>query len=135
MFTEINAQLLKDNSGSVEPQKRWFRDADSECDLFVWMDKNRQMTKFQFWLKDLLLEWDRHDGLKTGKLDDESGSFHSIQTPVYSYHLTMHKGILPLVYRLLKQEVSRQESNRLFRKILATLEDSYIQARYPGKNS
>ncbi len=135
MFTEISAKLLKDNSGKKVPQKRWFRDAERECDLFVWMDQNGRMTKFQFWLKDLLLEWDKKNGLKTGKLDSESGSFHSIQTPVYSYHLNMHKGILPLVYRLLKKEITKPKSNQLFRDILSILENSSLQDRFHDKNS
>jgi len=133
VFTEINTQILKDNSGRDIPQKRWFRDAERECDLFVWTDQSGRISKFQFWLKNLLLEWDRRYGLKTGELDEESGSFHSIQAPVYSYHLNMHKGILPLVYRLLKKEINSQKSDSLFRKILTILEDSSLQARNTGK--
>ena len=133
MFAEIDTQLLKENSDRSSPQKRWFRDAEGECDLFVWIDQNSQINKFQFWLKDLLLEWDRQYGLKTGKLDEDSGSFHSIQAPVYSYHLNMQKGILPLVYRLLKKEVSRRKGDSLFRTILETLEESSLEARYSDK--
>ncbi len=122
MFNEIDAQFLKNNRTPGEPEKRWFRDAEQESDLFVWIDSSGQVARFQFWLKEYLIEWDEEHGLKTGLLDRETGSFSSIQTPVFNYHLKPQTDIIPSFYNLIKEQVSTQKEQPLFRHILAVLE-------------
>lgn len=82
MFSKIDPELLKDQ----EKNKTWYRDAENNCDLFVWEDSGLTITKFQLWYEDFLLEWDRNSGLRSGRLDPEVGSFRSYQSPSYKYY-------------------------------------------------
>ena len=82
MFSKINPELLKDQ----EQNKTWYRDADNDCDLFVWENSGETITKFQLWYENFLLEWDIQSGLRSGRLDPEVGSFRSYQSPSYKYY-------------------------------------------------
>ena len=111
MFSKINPELLKEQ----EKNKTWYRDADNNCDLFVWEESGTNISKFQLWYEDFLLEWDINAGFRSGQLDPEVGSFRNYQSPSYKYY----------------QEFLFKPLN----KILTFLQDSAIGIRNESQNS
>jgi len=106
MFFEIDPELLK----QTDPQlnKRWFRDAGTECDLLVWEDQESEIARFQFWHQDALIEWDKSSGIKTGHVDRSSGSFTHYQSDLYRMHGGMNNDIVDFVTDLLANKVSAE---------------------------
>lgn len=121
MFREIDKQFLKYSEEDIGFEKRWFRDAERECDIFVWQD-NKQIIRFQFWYNDFLLEWDRTKGIKTGKIDASTGSFHSYQTPIFRYHDNFDKEIYNSVQQLLSGELKQELPNSIFNSLMLEIE-------------
>ena len=99
MFYEIDPSLIK--SSNPELRKRWYRDYENECDLFVWQDQNSKIHSFQFWYKDALLQWEEDKGIKTGKIDERSGAFMSLQSDLFRMHQETNTEIVNTVYNLL----------------------------------
>ena len=122
MFCEINKSLLKKNEDGSEPNKQWFRDADRECDLFVWQDADQKIFRFQFWFHDSLLEWQRGKGMRTGKMDKESGAFQNLQAPVFQYHLNFDQDVLKNIRQLLQSGNSNDDADKVFEVIIDELE-------------
>jgi len=99
MFYEIDAELIKQTDKLKN--KRWFRNADAECDLLVWEDKRGNVCKFQFWHDDALVEWDKDIGLRTGHVDKSSGAFQHYQSKLYRLHENSDEDLLNYVRELL----------------------------------
>ena len=51
---------------SREVETRWFRDALSETDVFVWSNKDKKMIKQQVCVMGMVVEWNILEGVKTG---------------------------------------------------------------------
>jgi hypothetical protein len=102
MFNEIDPSIMKPAEDLVK--KRWFRDSDAECDLFVWVDEQGQLKRFQFWHHDALVEWDKLNGLKTGHVDRDSGAFIHYQTTTYKFHQHFDEEIITIVSEILTHE-------------------------------
>ena len=62
VFIEINKDLLKKTESELD--KRWFRDVDRNCDLFIWQNDKKNIIRFQFWIEESLLEWNIDKGFK-----------------------------------------------------------------------
>ena len=102
MFLEIDPQLMKP---SEDPQKkRWFRDSEDGCDLFIWEDAEGQIKGFQFWYHDALVDWDRERGIRTGSIDNKSGAFMSIQSDLYQIDRDVNKEVIDIVINLLNKK-------------------------------
>lgn len=112
MFVEINKELLKQTDINLD--KRWFRDVDRECDLFIWQDDDNKIVRFQFWMDDSLLEWNNDKGFKTGKLDQNTGAFRSYQAPMFRYHSNSDNEILTTVSQLLQGDLDQDEAEEVF---------------------
>lgn len=84
MFNEIDPRLIKNDETGL--QRRWLRDAERNCDLFVWLDRRKEIVKFQFWLNEALVEWTLNKGMSTGRMNQHSGAFIHMQAPVFRYH-------------------------------------------------
>jgi hypothetical protein len=102
MFHEIDPALIKQPS-SVS-KKRWFRDADAECDLFLWQDEKDKLHKFQFWYRDALIEWDVQTGIRTGHIDLVSGSFVHYHSVLFRLHHNLDQEIIQGVNDLLNNK-------------------------------
>jgi hypothetical protein len=102
MFHEIDPELIK-QPGSFS-KKRWFRDADAECDLFLWQDDADQLQRFQFWYHDALIEWDHITGIRTGHIDAISGSFIHYQSVFFRLHHNLDQEIIQGVRDLLNNK-------------------------------
>ena len=117
MFYEIDTELIKqtDKLGN----KRWFRNADAECDLLVWEDKSGNVCKFQFWHDDALVEWEKNIGLRTGHVDKSSGAFQHYQSKLYRLHEDSDQDILAYVNELLNHAaISDSTSFEYVRNVL-----------------
>ena len=112
MFLEINKDLLKQTDINLE--KRWFRDVDRECDLFIWQNDDNKIVRFQFWMDESLLEWNENKGYKTGKLDQNTGAFRSYQAPLFRYHSNSDNEILTTVSQLIKGNLDQDEAEDVF---------------------
>ena len=102
MFLEIDPKLIKTYQDSQK--RRWFRDSEDGCDLFIWEDDKGQIKCFQFWYQDALVEWDRESGVKTGSIDDKSGAFVNIQSDIYQMDQNINKEILHAVKDILNKK-------------------------------
>lgn len=63
---------------SREIETRWFRDSQSETDVFVWMNKDKKMIKQQVSVMGLLTEWNLLDGVRTGVIMESEMSAHEL---------------------------------------------------------
>jgi hypothetical protein len=113
MFYEIDPELIKQVEDAQE--KRWFRDAEAECDLLVWLSENNEISRFQFWHYDALVEWDSLNGLKTGLVNKDSGAFTHYQSQLYRLHQDIDEEILSAVKNILIQKVD--EDDRILSQI------------------
>jgi hypothetical protein len=102
MFLEIDPKLIKTPPDSQK--KRWFRDSEDGCDLFIWEDDKGQIKCFQFWYHDALVEWDREGGIRTGSIDEKSGAFVSIQSDLYQIDQNINREILHTVKDILNKK-------------------------------
>jgi hypothetical protein len=118
MFHEIDPQLMKPPDGSQK--KRWLRDSEDGCDLFIWEDEEGNVKCFQFWFHDALVDWDRDRGLRTGSIDDKSGAFVNIQSDLYQIHQNVNKEILEVVKDLLNKK-------SINNKVLTSIKDTLYQ--------
>jgi hypothetical protein len=122
MFQEIDPLLIMPPEN--HKQKRWFRDTEAECDLFVWEDLEGKVMRFQFWHQDALVEWNEDSGLKTGHLDQESGAFVHYQTETYRLHREIDSEIVILVKNLLNNNsTGDQKSLNYIKDILHEISD------------
>src|SRR5690606_33542894 len=64
---------------SREIQTRWFRDASSETDVFVWFGQNRQIIKQQVSMMGLIAEWNIVEGVRTGMILESEISARDLQ--------------------------------------------------------
>ena len=119
MFFEIDPDLLKQTD--AELNKRWFRDAESECDLLVWEGSEGNLNRFQFWYQDALLEWHTEQGVKTGHVDRSSGAFTHYQSELYRLHHGLDKEILAYVTSIIGKKTNQEEN--IFIKIFEILDD------------
>ena len=119
MFFEIDPELLKQTDPGLN--KRWFRDAGTECDLLVWENQGSEIERFQFWHQEALIEWDESVGIKTGHVDKSSGSFTHYQSDLYRMHSGMDNDIVTFVTDLLANKVSGE--GELIQKIFGILID------------
>jgi hypothetical protein len=101
MFREVNKDYLKSTEEDRGLDKRWFRDAERECDIFVWQNDQHKIIRFQFWYHETLLEWDQIKGYKTGKVDATTGAFKSYQTTIFRYHTNFDQEILSNIQHLI----------------------------------
>jgi hypothetical protein len=108
MFQEINPDLIKQSS--YNSRKRWFRDAETECDLFLWQDEDRKLKRFQFWYQDALVEWDRDTGIRTGHVDAVSGSFVHYQSRLFRLHRNLDQEIISGVKELMQNKTDLLQS-------------------------
>jgi hypothetical protein len=99
MFHEIGQEFIKQQDSL--PKKRWFRDADAECDLFLWQNDKKELRHFQFRYHDALIEWDPQHGLRTGHVDSVSGSFIHYQSIFFRLHHDLDQQIIRGVKDLL----------------------------------
>jgi hypothetical protein len=104
MFQEIDPLLIK--QPGPYSKKRWFRDAETECDLFLWQDESDRLQRFQFWYQDAVIEWNTSSGIRTGHIDVLSGSFVYYQSKTYRLHQNLDQEILRGVMELLDKKVS-----------------------------
>ncbi len=119
MFTEIDPQYIKNDDNDL--RKRWFRDDKSGCDLLIWVNKDRQIVKFQFWKDEALIEWNIDKGLKTGKIDPATGGFKNYQASFYRYHFDFDKKIVQNVKNLINGVMAEGESQEIFNHIVLEL--------------
>lgn len=63
-----------------EVETRWFRDQQSETDVFVWMGKDKKMIKQQVVVMGLLTEWNVLDGVRTGMIMESEISAQDLAT-------------------------------------------------------
>jgi hypothetical protein len=119
MFTEINPKYIKKDDS--HHKKRWFRDAQSGCDLFVWLDEKAQVVKFQFWREDALIEWTAESGLKTGKIDPATGGFKHYHASFYRYHFDFDTKIVHNVRNLIGGLLGNDESKEIFNLVVDEL--------------
>ncbi len=117
MFHEIDPELIRQsNPLSV---KRWFRDAEAECDLFLWQDEKNKLQRFQFRYQDAVIEWDQLKGIRTGHIDALSGSFIHYQSRLFRLHQNLDLEIIQGVKHLLNfKEDDLQGDMRQIREIL-----------------
>jgi len=120
MFLKINADLLKEQ----EADKSWYRDADKECDLFVWQTESGVLTRFQFWYKRKLFEWDSKSGYKSGALDAEVGSFKNYQSPSYHYHQEFNERSIDEMIQILQDDPASDDENSIFNSIINKIRES-----------
>jgi len=120
VFVEINKDLLKKTESDLE--KRWFRDADRNCDLFLWQNTGKEVMRFQFWVEDTLLEWNAASGFKTGRLDQHSGAFTNYQAPIFRYHQRLDEDILNSIEHLLQGDLDKADDLAVFDTVLEQLE-------------
>ncbi len=100
MFHEIDQKLLE--TEQENNRKLWFRDSESECDLFVWENEKCEIISFQFWHKNTLLQWDSNIGIRTGEIDQKNGGFTNFQSNTFSYHRIIDKQVFNSIMLLLK---------------------------------
>jgi hypothetical protein len=117
MFHEIDPELIKQSSPlSI---KRWFRDAEAECDLFLWQDDKNKLQRFQFKYQEALIEWDQLKGICTGHIDTLSGSFVHYQSIFFRLHQNLDQEIVKGVKELLiNRGDNLQEGMHQIREIL-----------------
>ncbi len=118
MFIKIKPDVLKEQ----EAGKSWYRDADNECDLFLWQDETGNLKRFQLWQKNRLLEWDEQNGYKSGNLDTEEGSFKSYQSPSYHYHPKFNIGFAIEMMEFFKEQQVPEEEHILFSDIMRKIQ-------------
>ncbi len=117
MFHEIDPALIKQSSPFSK--KRWFRDAEAECDLFLWQDDRNKLQRFQFRYQDALIEWDHIKGIRTGHIDALSGSFIHYQSKLFRMHQNLDLEIIQGIKQMLtNKEDDLQEGMRQIREIL-----------------
>ena len=121
MFYEIDPDLLKQVDYPL--YKRWFRDSEIECDLLVWEESNQKITRFQFWHRDALLEWQAELGIKTGHVDRSSGVFHHYQSELYRLHDQLDREIVDFVSELID---SRKSERSVLNTVLQILNEITI---------
>jgi hypothetical protein len=122
MFQEINPDLIKQSADTSK--KRWFRDAESECDLFLWQDQEGKLKRFQFWYQEAVVEWDRDTGIRTGHMDNLSGSFVHYQSRLFRLHRNLDQDIIQGVKELLQDKKDLLETEMTeIRAILRELAD------------
>ena len=102
MFQEINPAFFKE----PDENKSWFRDAENNCELFVWKNTAQKIIRFQLWYEDYLVEWDTEKGFKSGLLEPEVGAFRSYQSPSFRYH---HRFAAELISKM-KQMLNPQNN-------------------------
>ena len=107
MFSEINQEYLKPVDGYE--QKRWFRDAETDCDLLVWQTPEGNVEKFQFWHEDALVEWDPDRGIRTGHVDKSSGAFMHYQSELYRFHTDENQDVIGVVNEILQNNQVRDD--------------------------
>ncbi len=104
MFQEIDPSFLKERDGN----KSWFRDAENNCELFIWKNNVHQIVRFQFWHEDYLVEWNIETGFKSGRLDPEVGAFRSYQSPSFRYHHHFESDLISKMEKLLISHDSQE---------------------------
>jgi hypothetical protein len=124
MFHEIDPELIK-QSGPYS-RKRWFRDAEAECDLFLWQDERNKLVRFQFRYQNALIEWDHQKGIRTGHIDVLSGSFVHYQSKLFRLHQNLDAEIIQGVQHLLNdQNDNLQDEMNSIRKVLYEIADRF----------
>ena len=108
MFHEIDQEFIKQQDSF--PKKRWFRDADAECDLFLWQDDTDKLQHFQFWYHDALIEWDHSTGIRTGHIDSINGSFVHYQSIFFRLHHNLDQEIIQGVKDLLNNKSDKLQA-------------------------
>ncbi len=104
MFQEINPSFFKER----DKNKSWFRDAENNCELFIWRNGQNQIIRFQLWYEDALIEWDLRNGFKSGILDPEVGAFRSYQSPSYRYHTHFVSGLISKIKTILNSNAENK---------------------------
>jgi len=66
MFYEIDNSLIQQEDPNLHAH--WFRDSRRDRDLFVWKDDNRKIVRVQLSYNDIIVEWDKENGVRTGRL-------------------------------------------------------------------
>ena len=122
MFVKIKPEVLKEQ----ERGKLWYRDAGQECDLFIWLNAAEEVTHFQLWQQNNLLEWDRQKGFKSGTLDEERGSFKNYQSPSYHYHRSFNNELALKMVGLLSNSLAEKEERNFLVKIIETLKNAIL---------
>jgi len=95
MLREIDPHLLKQDAAGL--LRRWFKDTENDCDLFIWANQSGKLVRFQFWMDEVLLEWQQGKGLRTGSMDQKSGGFVSLQAASFRYHTGMRTELVSSV--------------------------------------
>lgn len=126
MFVEVDHKLLKQSSGKPNSIKRWFRDADRDCDIFIWQNDSKEIIRFQFWLKEYLLEWNQRRKFKTGKLDSDIKGFKSYQSPTYKYHSNPDTIIIHSVFNIISDPGGGDLPKAVREKVVRIIQDSRI---------
>ncbi len=120
MFVKIKQEVLKEQDAN----KSWYRDVENECDLFIWLNTSDNLKHFQLWYKNNLLEWDRQKGLKSGSLDEETGSFKNYQSPSYHYHRSFNNELALKMIGFLGDSLEANEERNILTKIIEMLRKS-----------
>ncbi len=76
-LVEVGVDFQKIDSREI--QTRWFRDALSETDVFVWVGQNKKILKQQVSMMGLIAEWNIMDGVKTGMIMESEISAKDLQ--------------------------------------------------------
>ncbi len=123
MFYEIDPALMKESHR--EKNKRWFRDADRSCDIFLW-EKNGVIEKFQIWYEGYLLEWGEGKSIRTGEIQTDGGAFISYQSEIYRLHHHWQDDLLAELNAILQSQ--NKEAEGLFESLTQIL-DEYSSKR------
>lgn len=123
MFMQIDQNILK----HPEQNNFWYRDAENGCDLFLWLDQHDQIQHFQLWHEEYLVEWDFRQGLKSGQLDPNEGSFHNLQARSYHYHRTYLSEPLHKILHIIESAHNTEIEGKLvfIRQILKYFADKH----------
>lgn len=127
LFREINQALLKKTESDLN--KRWFRDVDRNCDLFIWQNIDNEVVKFQFWHDEVLLEWDIGKGIKTGKMDVNTGAFMNYQAPIFRYHDNFNRDIILTIRSLINGIEGNNSQGNILDVIVTELERMSFRLR------
>lgn len=101
-FYEVNSSYIMQKKPSKKT--RWFKDDDS--DLFIWEDENNNIESFQFTLEptifrdieaEVIVEWTRKKGLRTGKVNDREAHGIIKGSPVMYMTSNINQEILEMI--------------------------------------
>jgi hypothetical protein len=122
MLREIDPHVMKpEKSGLI---RRWLRDAEKNCDVFIWTDASGTIKRFQFWSGAILLEWQSGIGLRTGNADMTSGGFVSLQAASFQYHFNAKNEVLEAAREKLTGMINENpEHHLLLDQLLKSFDD------------